>query len=86
MLPSRVIVASFKDWVDKKVRRHMMRARKRKGFGWKRWSRQWLYITLRLFNRYRVYRPTESCPSGRLGPALIASTSQLGEQSGNGHD
>jgi RNA-directed DNA polymerase len=50
--------AFIKDWVDKKVRRHMMRARKRKGFGWKRWSRQWLYITLRLFNRYRVYRPT----------------------------
>ena len=48
----------IQDWVEKKVRRHMMRARKRKGFGWKRWSRQWLYITLRLFNRYRVYRPT----------------------------
>jgi RNA-directed DNA polymerase len=50
--------ALIKDWVEKKVRRHMMRARNRKGFGWKRWSRQWLYITLRLFNRYRVYRPT----------------------------
>ena len=50
--------AFIKDWVDKKVRRHMMRARNRKGFGWKRWSRQWLYLTLRLFNRYRVYRPT----------------------------
>jgi hypothetical protein len=24
----------------------MMRARKRKGFGWKRWSRRWLYETL----------------------------------------
>src|SRR5215831_4181150 len=48
----------IQDWVEKKVRRHMMRARNRKGFGWTRWSRQWLYITLRLFNRYRVYRPT----------------------------
>jgi len=47
----------IKDWVEKKVRRHMMRARKRKGFGWKRWSRQWLYETLRLFNSYRVRRP-----------------------------
>jgi len=27
-----------KDWVDKKVRRHMMRWRKRKGFGWRRWG------------------------------------------------
>ncbi len=47
----------IKDWVEKKVRRHMMRARKRKGFGWKRWSRQWLYEDLKLFNCYRVRRP-----------------------------
>ena len=32
----------IKDWVEKKVRRHLMRARNRKGFGWKRWSRRWL--------------------------------------------
>jgi RNA-directed DNA polymerase len=47
----------IKDWVEKKVRRHMMRARKRKGFGWKRWSRSWLYEGLRLFNGYKVRRP-----------------------------
>ena len=47
----------IKDWVDKKVRRHMMRARQRKGFGWMRWSRRWLYDTLRLFHDYRVRRP-----------------------------
>jgi RNA-directed DNA polymerase len=46
-----------KDWVEKKVRRHLMRARKRKGFGWKRWSRKWLYEELGLFNNYRVRRP-----------------------------
>jgi RNA-directed DNA polymerase len=44
----------IQDWVDKKVRRHMMRSRKRQGFGWQRWSRQWLYETLGLFNGYRV--------------------------------
>jgi RNA-directed DNA polymerase len=44
----------IKDWVEKKIRRHMMRARKRKGFGWKRWSKQWLYSVLGLFNGYRV--------------------------------
>jgi RNA-directed DNA polymerase len=43
-------------WVEKKVRRHLMRARQRKGFGWKRWSRQWLYDTMKLFNGYRVKR------------------------------
>src|SRR5919106_4587661 len=47
----------IKDWVEKKVRRHLMRARKRKGFGWQRWSRQWLYGELGLFNGYRVRRP-----------------------------
>ena len=47
----------LKDWVEKKVRRHLMRARNRKGFGWKRWSRRWLYDTLRLFHNYRVSRP-----------------------------
>jgi RNA-directed DNA polymerase len=48
----------IKDWVEKKVRCHMMRARNRKAFGWTRWSRQMPYLTLRLFSRYRVYRPT----------------------------
>ena len=46
----------IKDWVEKKVRRHMLRARNRKGFGWRRWSRSWLYETLKLFNSYRVRR------------------------------
>ncbi len=46
-----------KDGVEKKVRRHVMRARKRRGFGWKRWRRQWLYQCLGLFNTYRVQRP-----------------------------
>jgi len=41
-------------WVEKKVRRHLLRARGRKGFGWKRWSTQWIYDTLGLFNDYRV--------------------------------
>jgi RNA-directed DNA polymerase len=46
----------IKDWVEKKIRRHLMRARQRKGFGWKRWSSNWLYETLGLFNDYRVKR------------------------------
>jgi hypothetical protein len=37
--------------------RTLMRAGKRKGFGWKRWSRQWLYGKLGLFNGYRRRRP-----------------------------
>ena len=46
----------IKDWIEKKVRRHLAQARKRGGFGWERWSRPWLYDTLRLFNSYRVRR------------------------------
>ena len=46
----------IKDWMDKKIRRHLAHAQKRKGFGWKRWNRRWLYDTLRLFNAYRVRR------------------------------
>jgi len=48
----------IKDWVEKKVRRQLMRARSRKGLGWKRWSRRWLYDELELFNDYRVRRAT----------------------------
>jgi RNA-directed DNA polymerase len=46
--------AFVKEWVEKKVRRHLMRARNRQGFGWKRWSGAWIYTTLGLFNGYRV--------------------------------
>ncbi len=45
-----------KDWVEKKVRRHLGRSRKRRGFGWEKWSRRWLYEELKLFNGYRVCR------------------------------
>ena len=38
-------------WVEKKVRRHLMRTRKLRGFGWTRWSSRWLYDTLGLFHR-----------------------------------
>ena len=41
-------------WVEKKVRRHLLRARGRKGFGWKRRSKHWIYDTLGLFHDYRV--------------------------------
>jgi RNA-directed DNA polymerase len=43
-----------RDWVEKKLRRHLMRARNLRGFGWTRWSRTWLYDRLDLFADYRV--------------------------------
>ncbi len=58
-----------KDWVDTKIRRHLMRARQRSGFGWNRWSRQWLYEKLGLFNQYQLLRlepPSKAQPSGSV--------------------
>jgi RNA-directed DNA polymerase len=46
----------IKLWVEKKVRRHLMRARGQRGFGWKRWSTKWLHDKLGIFNDYRVSR------------------------------
>ncbi|WFU31335.1 group II intron reverse transcriptase/maturase [Bradyrhizobium brasilense] len=46
--------AYVRNWVEKKVRRHLAKARKQKGFGWKQWSNSWLYDTLKLFNGYRA--------------------------------
>src|SRR3954471_12089081 len=48
--------AMVKHWVEKKVRRHLVRAREGKGHGWTRWSSEWLYERLGLFNDYRLYR------------------------------
>jgi RNA-directed DNA polymerase len=50
--------SKVKQWVEKKVRQHLMRARGRQGFGWKRWSSTWLYETLDLFNDYKLRRWT----------------------------
>src|SRR5215469_4877810 len=51
--------AFIRDWVEKKLRRHLGRSRNLSGFGWKRWSRHWLYGDLKLFNGYRVRRMSE---------------------------
>ena len=58
--------ASVRDWVEKKVRRHLQKARKRQGYGWKRWSRRWLYEDLGLFREYRIKflsAPTKAAPA-----------------------
>ena len=47
-------LAYVMNWVEKKVRRHLMRARNRAGFGWPRWSTVGLYAELGLFRDYHV--------------------------------
>jgi RNA-directed DNA polymerase len=56
-----------RDWVEKKIRRHLNRDRLRHGFGWKRWSRRWIYAGLGLFDDYRVrrYRPQSKAAPAR---------------------
>jgi RNA-directed DNA polymerase len=51
--------AFIRQWVEKKIRSHLARACQRRGFGWKRWSREWLYEKLGLFKQYRIrYQPS----------------------------
>ena len=45
-----------RDWVDKKVRRHLMKSRGWRGFGWSKWSRRWLYEVVGLYSGYHVAR------------------------------
>jgi RNA-directed DNA polymerase len=45
-----------RDWVEKNVRGHLMRARERSGLGWKRWRTKCLYEKLGLYHDYRLRR------------------------------
>jgi len=52
-----------RQWVDKKVRCHLMRARGKPGFGWNRWSREWLYEDLGLYGDYQVRYLPKALPA-----------------------
>ena len=59
-----ICFSHIKGWVEKKIRRHLMQQRGRRGFGWKRWSRRGIYERLGLFSEYRVrYLPPKALPS-----------------------
>ena len=53
--------AYVRRWVEMKMRRHIMRARKRRGCGWSKWSMSWVYDKLGLFDEYlvRYYTPRQ---------------------------
>jgi len=44
----------IKRWVELKIRRHLLRARGQRGFGWGSWTTRWLYDHLGLFDNYTV--------------------------------
>ena len=43
-----------RDYLEMKVRKFVMRRKKLKGFGWKRWSREEIYGKWGLYNDYRI--------------------------------
>lgn len=43
-----------KRWLELKVRRHLMRARKKQGYGWKRWSTAELFAIYKIYSDFRV--------------------------------
>ena len=51
-----------RQWVLEKVRRHLMRAKGRRGFGWKRWNNEGLVAMYNIYDDYRV-------TSGKVLPA-----------------
>jgi RNA-directed DNA polymerase len=53
-----------RNYIEKKVRRFVMRRKKLKGFGWKLWSREDIYQKWGLYNDYRIrYIPLKATPS-----------------------
>ncbi|AGB41419.1 Retron-type reverse transcriptase [Halobacteroides halobius DSM 5150] len=56
---SRNCFSYIRDYVEKKVRRYLMKQRGKQGYGWERWSSDWLYNKVGLFNDYKVahYQP-----------------------------
>jgi RNA-directed DNA polymerase len=53
-------------WVEKRVRRHLERAARRSGLGWKRWSTGWISRGLGLYSDYSiryVRQPPKALPA-----------------------
>lgn len=43
-----------KDWLTKKIRRHLMRAKGKRGFGWKQWSTKGIYAMYNIHSSFKV--------------------------------
>jgi RNA-directed DNA polymerase len=51
---SRRCFAFVRQWIEKKVRRHIARAQGRRGYRWNRWSSERLYGSLGLYHNYEI--------------------------------
>ena len=45
-----------KDWLTRKIRRHLMKAKGKQGIGWKQWSTKWLYAIYNIYSDFKVAR------------------------------
>lgn len=51
---SSKVFGYVKDWLTRKIRRHLMKAKGRQGFGWKLWSTKGLYAMYNIYSDFKV--------------------------------
>ena len=51
---SSKVFGYVKDWLTKKIRRHLMKAKGKQGFGWKQWSTKGLYAMYNIYSDFKV--------------------------------
>ena len=51
---SSKVFGYVKDWLTRKIRRHLMKAKGKQGFGWKRWSTKGLYAVYNIYSDFKV--------------------------------
>ena len=43
-----------KDWLTRRIRRHLRKAKGEKGFGWKQWSTKGLYAMYNIYSDFKI--------------------------------
>lgn len=51
---SSKVFGYVKDWLTGKIRRHLMKAKGKQGFGWKQWSTKGLYAVYNIYSDFKV--------------------------------
>src|ERR1017187_95540 len=51
---SSKVFGYVKDWLTRKIRRHLMKAKGKQGFGWKQWSTKGLYAIYNIYSNLKV--------------------------------
>ena len=51
---SSKVFGYVKDWLTRKIRRHLMKAKGKQGFGWKQWSTKGLYAVYNIYSDFKL--------------------------------